>query len=250
MELRCITQIDLPTETLFMVKPQSFSQLPLYSFLRWFVTPRILPEDAEEGRRAKLILGILFFLFLTSVANILLWTRAGSLDIFSVFIFFLFGSLYFFAKLISYEWGIRSTILIFLAIPYLYLLSEPSLLDIFTLLFVGFLALILASIFTNFRNTLLVAIFNFATIFAVNIIISEASPLESLSLVIPVLLLTLLLLLNAYYRRPNAGSKNGHSYDFYPEAVLIQVDKTIVYANPWRRVCWVLRSPKCWLAKR
>src|SRR5688500_5536219 len=101
---------------------EMFPLSSLYSFLRWFVTPRLIPEDTGEARRATVILLYLLILLLSSIVNILIWLFAATVDGFTVFLLLFFAGAYALARFYAPQWGIRATIIVFLAAPYFRLL--------------------------------------------------------------------------------------------------------------------------------
>jgi PAS domain S-box-containing protein len=230
--LVCVVLVGRILKEKCRLEKSSPSQSSLYSFLRWFVTPRHAPEDTGELRRHSLILGFLLLLCCISGLSVIALLLTARFAPVALAILGLYIGIYAMGRFGSPDWAIRIVIGILLGLPYAAVLIQPESFHLFSLLFLALLALLIASIFTKFRLSLVVAIFAFAMVFSLNIIISGGSPVDSLNILIPSLVVTLLLLFNAYQRGLTPSPSIAQSYDFYPEAVLIQLDTKIVYANP------------------
>lgn len=213
----------------------------LYTVLRWFVTPRTLPESLLGQKRAWILSIFLFVMVWISSANFLLWALLGRVNALTMlgWGFSILG--YLFSRILSYRYSSYNLIGIVSILPYFLLIFEPNTLKLQDVLFLSTLAVLFASIFTSFRVTLVASIVNFITVFMMNMVINDTMPIYGLPILMPALIVVSIILIIAYLNDENLHPSISldaqtqiqfrNLLDTFPKPVIIHLDGKIIYAN-------------------
>ena len=223
-------------------KEKSPLDITYLSWMRWFITPRRLPETSIEQEQAKQLAFCLFLVAIATTFNLIIWAINGNVSPFTLFGCIFSVSLYISVHLLQHTTVAFIGSILTLVFPYVLFLVNPDNVYPITVNFLIALSLLISSHYLSLRATLQITIIAFISAFFMNTIVTIGEDVSTLGIIVPFTIFVILTTLNAYSRArliefayknedPTQAIFYQNAISLIPDATLIQVNKTIVNVN-------------------